>query len=283
MKRFFAFPLVRLALVATALAVVVALTAATTSGRHGIWTGTLATAVIAASLICIIALVERFTTGRTLASAGFEPRFAGRGLASGLGLGALMFSLVVLELTLGGHYHVTGVHWSWDLAIAVLLAAAGAVLEEALFRGVVFRLIEEWAGSWIALAFSAILFGAAHAFNPGATWISTVAIALEAGVLLGAAFVVTKNLWFPIGLHFAWNYFEGPVYGTQVSGHAFSASLLTAHIAGPPWLTGGAFGPEAGVPAIATTLIASAALLAYASGHSLIVPLLRSRRAAGQS
>jgi hypothetical protein len=162
---------------------------------------------------------------------------------------------------------------TWDLAIAALLLLAGAAVEEILFRGVLFRLIEEWSGTWIALAISAVLFGAAHSFNPGAGWISSVSIAVEAGLLLGAAFVVTKNLWFPIGLHFAWNFFEGPIYGSQVSGNAFGMSAVAAHVSGPLWLTGGPFGPEAGVSAIVTCLVASIALLIYASRNSLIVRL----------
>jgi hypothetical protein len=97
-----------------------------------------------------------------------------------------------------------------------------------------------------------------------------VAIALEAGVLLGAAFVVTRNLWFPIALHFAWNFCEGPIFGTQVSGGVLTTSLFTSHVSGPVWLTGGRFGPEAGVPAIVIGLIASVALLVHAARNSLL-------------
>ena len=271
MRGFFAFPLVRLALIVAAFAAVLAIVLAVQGGRHTAWGSIAATSAVAAVLLGVIVFVERMTTGRTPAAIGFDPRHAGRDLALGAGLGALMFSLVVLELALGGHYRVTGIHATWDLAIAVLLFGTGAVFEELLFRGALFRLVEEWAGTWIALAVSGLLFGAAHAFNPGATWVSVIAIALEAGVLLGSAFAVTKNLWLPIGLHFAWNFFEGPVYGTQVSGRTLLPSLLTAHLTGPAWLTGGAFGPEAGIPAVATSLIVSAALLAYASRHALIV------------
>ena len=155
--------------------------------------------------------------------------------------------------------------------MAALLLASGALTEEILFRGVVFRLIEEWAGTWIALAVSAIIFGAVHAANPGASWISTLAIALEAGVLLAAAYVVTRSLWLPIGLHFGWNYFEGPVYGTQVSGHAILTSAITSHVSGSAWLTGGSFGPEAGLYAVFTCLLAAIGLLAYARQQSRII------------
>ncbi len=85
-------------------------------------------------------------------------------------------------------------------------------------RGVLFRIVEESLGSWIALALSAALFGALHAFNPGATLTSSIAIALEAGVLLAAVFMVTRRLWMVIGLHTAWNFTEGGVFGASVSG-----------------------------------------------------------------
>lgn len=209
--------------------------------------------------------VERFAAGKSPAAIGLNPRHALRDLALGGLLGAVLFSLVVLELALGGFYRVVAVQGSWGVAMVIPVLLGSAVLEELLFRGVIFRLIQEWVGMWVALAVSAVLFGLAHAANPGATWISSLAIALEAGVLLGAAFALTRNLWFPIGLHFAWNFFEGPVYGTSISGATLHASLVTAQISGARIVTGGSFGPEAGVPAILTCLVAAIVLLALAT------------------
>lgn len=241
------------------------------SSPESLWTSILLSWGAAAALLVAMIVIERITTGRSPAEIGFDPRYALRDLAIGVGLGAVLFSAVVSELAAAGYYHVTAVHATPQLAAAALLLIAGAASEELLFRGVIFRLIEEWAGTWIALAVSAILFGAVHAANPGATWISSLAIALEAGVLLAAAFVVTRNLWLPIGLHFAWNFLEGPIYGTQVSGHTFVTSAFAAQVQGPAIPTGGSFGPEAGLPAMVTCLVAAALLLAYAGRHSLIV------------
>ena len=169
-------------------------------------------------------------------------------------------------------------HLTRDLGIAVLFLHRAPHRRAALPRCAL-PSDRRMGGTCIALALSALAFGAAHAFNPGATWVSTLAIALEAGVLLGSAFVVTRNLWFPIGVHFAMKFLEGPIYGTQVSGHVFLASLVTAHVTDRPRVAdGGAFGPEPGVPAIATSLITSIALLAYASRNTLIVPFGRRRR-----
>jgi uncharacterized protein len=269
-KNVLAFPLIRLALIVLLFAAAFTGIAAAGGRHHSLGSSILVTAMGVFVLVVIIISVERFTTGRGPAAIGFDPRRIVRDTVQGLALGAALFSVVVLELALTGHYRVVAVHFSWDLATAALFFALAAALEELLFRGVLFRLTEEWAGTWIALAVSAVLFGAAHALNPGATWASSIAIALEAGVLLGAAFVVTRNLWFPIALHFAWNFFEGPIYGTQVSGHAFATSVLVSHVSGPAWLTGGKFGPEAGVAAIVTCLIASVALLVHAIRNSLV-------------
>ena len=228
-----------------------------------------------AALTAIVIGVERVAAGRRPASIGMNPRGAGRAFGSGLALGAALFSAVVLTLALSGCYRVLAVTPSWGVAAAALLLLPSAAIEELVFRGVLFRLVEETAGTWIALAVSAALFGAAHAFNPGATWVSSVAIALESGVLLGAAFVVTQNLWLPIGLHVAWNFCEGPLFGTYVSGRTLSADLVTARVQGPAWLTGGSFGPEAGAAALTICTIAAIGLLLYARRRALLVPLRR--------
>jgi len=275
MRNFFAFPLVRLVLILLSFGTLLSiflLLVHTPNAADSIWWSIGNNWVAAALLLASMILIERLTAGLSPSAIGFDPRRALSDLALGVGLGAILFSAVVIELSLGGYYHVTAIHVTPDVAVAALLLAGGAVTEELLLRGVVFRLIEEWAGTWISLAVSGVVFGVLHAANPGATWVSTLAIALEAGVLLAAAFVVTKNLWLPIGLHFAWNFFEGPVYGTQVSGHTFLTSAIGAHLSGPAFLTGGAFGPEAGLPAVVTCSLAALVLLAYAKRRGLIAP-----------
>jgi membrane protease YdiL (CAAX protease family) len=212
-------------------------------------------------LLLLVTGVERATTGRGPAAIGFDSKRIVRDTVWGVVLGAGLFTAVALELALTGHYRIVAVHATTALWFAALFVFLGAALEELLFRGVLFRIVDEWAGLWVALGVSAALFGLAHASNPGATWISSLAIAVEAGVLLGVAFAVTKNVWFPIGLHFAWNFCEGPIYGAHISGGTFFSSLVTAQIDGPAWLTGGAFGPEAGAPAVITCLIAALCLL----------------------
>jgi membrane protease YdiL (CAAX protease family) len=272
MRRLLAFPIVRLVLIVLLFGALSTPLVLATRGQHSEWASVAESWALLAALLLSTVVVERLTVRKSLAAIGFGPGKAVRDFALGAVIGAALFSIVVLELTIGGHYRILEAHFTPDLAMAALLLLPGAAIEELLFRGLLFRLIEEWSGTWIALAVSAALFGLVHAANPGATWVSTLAIALEAGVLLGAAYVVARNLWFPIGLHFAWNFAEGPIYGAQVSGHTFGTSALAAQFSGPTLLTGGAFGPEAGLGAMLTCLVAAVALLIVAVRRSQVMP-----------
>jgi membrane protease YdiL (CAAX protease family) len=135
------------------------------------------------------------------------------------------------------------------------LAAIGtnvgaAVTEEIVFRAVLFRILAQRWGTGVALTVSALLFGLLHLVNPGASVWGAIAIAIEAGLMLGAAYALTRSLWFPIGLHFGWNMAEGGIFGTTVSGSTNHGGLLHTVLDGPNILTGGDFGPEASVFAI---------------------------------
>lgn len=261
MKKILAFPPMRILLIVVPFLAAIVVTEMVAGKHHGRSSSVLITAVAIVVLVLLTVVVERATTGRGAAAIGFDPTCIARDTLRGAVLGAALFTAVALELAVTGHYRIVAVHPKPALWFAAAIAVLGAALEELLFRGVLFRIVDEWAGLWIALGVSAVLFGLAHASNPGATWISSLAIAVEAGVLLGVAFAVTKNVWFPIGLHFAWNFCEGPLYGAQISGGSFFSSLVTARIDGPAWLTGGAFGPEAGAPAVITCLAAALCLL----------------------
>lgn len=134
-------------------------------------------------------------------------------------------------------------------AVSLLILIAGAVQEELIFRGMIFRKLERSFGSWIALIVSAILFGAIHLMNPNATLVSGIAIMVTAGILIAAVYILTRSLWWAIGVHLGWNFFEGSIFGTQLSGHAQSG-FFSSIITGPVAWTGGSFGPEAGLAAI---------------------------------
>ena len=118
-------------------------------------------------------------------------------------------------------------------------------------------------GSWLALIVSAALFGLIHLLNPNATAVAAIAIALEAGVLLAAAYMFTRRLWLAIGMHFAWNFTQGGIFGVDVSGHE-AKGLFQARLVGPELLSGGKFGAETSILAVTVCLGAGIVLIVMA-------------------
>jgi hypothetical protein len=173
-------------------------------------------------------------------------------------LGLALFSSVMAILWIAGVYHPAGWGSYRQLAGGLLFAVLAGILEELLFRGLLFRLCSKILGTWGALLITSALFGAAHAANPGATVSSSLAIALEAGILLGAAYAATGRLWVPIGLHVGWNFTEGSLFGMTLSGNTMSAGMIRGSLDGPQILTGGEFGPEASIVAVILCLCLAA-------------------------
>jgi len=191
------------------------------------------------------------------------PKRAPANLFAGAVIGLGLFSSVIAALSLMGIAHVGGFNSGQSLLGAANMAVLSGIGEELIFRGVVYRIFEEMFGSVIALLVSAAFFGATHLANPGATLTSGAAIALEAGVLLGVSYMMVRNLWLPIGLHFGWNFAESAIFGSVVSGNAFKG-LFSTTLTGPELLTGGKFGPEASVVAVAICAAAALVILVIA-------------------
>ncbi len=125
-------------------------------------------------------------------------------------------------------------------------------MEELITRAIILRLLMRAFGVWPALVLSAALFGALHLSNPNATAVAATAIAVEAGLMLAAFYLLTGRLWVSIGVHAAWNFTQGWVWGAAVSGIAVKESLFVSNPkpGAPEFLSGGAFGPEASLPAM---------------------------------
>lgn len=158
-----------------------------------------------------------------------------------------------------------------SVIISSIGAALGAaIIEELIFRGLMFQAIDKLGGKPLALAVTSLFFGVAHLGNPGATLWSAFAIALEAGVLLGAAFLWRRNLWFAMGLHFAWNAIEG-LLGIPVSGHS-AAGLFTVEVNGAALLTGGDFGLEGSIVPVVISLLISIPMLIGAARYRRVKP-----------
>lgn len=183
---------------------------------------------------------------------------------AGLGLGAAVFAAMAGLVALLGGLRVAGVNGLGDLWGMLAMALTSSVVEETLFRGILFRHIERMAGTWAALALTSAFFGAAHLANPGATWFAAVAICVEAGVLLGAAYMLSRRLWLAVGIHAGWNFTQGWVFSAPVSGGKTPEGLLITLRQGPEWLTGGAFGLEASAVAMVVASIAGVLLLVWA-------------------
>ena len=188
-----------------------------------------------------------------------------RPLAIGLAAGVAVFSVIVLVAAVLGVYHLTGEGNSRDLLPQLIMSAIfPAISEEMLFRGILFRWIEEFGGSWMLL--TSAFFGAAHLANPHASAIAAVGIAFEAGVMLGAAYMLTRSLWLPMGIHAAWNFTQGELFDIPVSGMPVHG-LLTARLSGSPLLTGNGFGLEASLIAIVVATVFGLWLLWLAVGR----------------
>ncbi len=188
---------------------------------------------------------------------------AGRELGSGVVLGVALFTIAIGTLALLGNYSVHGRHDLSIVAIPLVAAIGTGFIEEIVFRGIVFRIVEGALGTWIALMLSSAIFGLLHLVNPHATLQGAVAIVFEAGVMLAAAYVLTRRLWLPIGFHAGWNFTQGGIFGVSVSGQA-SGGLLDGTLSGPEWLSGGVFGVEASIVTFVLGVALGAALLVMA-------------------
>lgn len=228
--------------------------------------------VTAAAAVGAFLVMARGADRRSAASAGLERRGLARETGLGLLIGGGVFSAVMGVLAALGAYHVGRINAHFQPLIPLLLFLAVAVSEEVIFRGYIFQTLETRWGSGIALAASALLFGLAHLGNPisgltaGQRLVGPAFIVFEASILMTAGYLLTRRLWLPIGIHWGWNFFESAVYGTTDSGLAANPlySLLRSHVSGPFFLTGGPFGPEAGVVCLVVSTGAGLLLLRQA-------------------
>lgn len=200
-------------------------------------------------------------------------RSAASEILAGLLAGGLLFSSVVAVLATFGAYSIerVGSLANFGSVVASMLPklVSGALIEELLFRLVLLRLLERSFGTAWALALSSLAFGLAHLGNVGATPLVGILLGMELGLLLGAAYLLTRRLWFCTALHLAWNFTQGAVFSIAVSGQSGDGWLL-GRLDGPTWLTGGDFGAEGSVVAVVICLVATAVLLKRAQRRQAI-------------
>ncbi|WP_280854315.1 MULTISPECIES: type II CAAX endopeptidase family protein [unclassified Streptomyces] len=241
------------------------------------WLSLLAGALTVAAMVFVYRWVVKRTENREVTE--LQGKGATRAASWGLLFGTLMFLCVISNIYLLGDYEVDGID-SVSGAIGLIGFMAGAaVTEEIVFRGLLFRLVERGAGTYIALVLSGLVFGGMHLLNDDATLAGALAISVEAGAMLAAGYAATRNLWLPMGVHFAWNYMEAGIFSTQVSGSGDSHGLLEASLSGNKLVTGGEFGPEASLYAVLFGTLLTVCFLIVAHRRGNIVPLRRAERA----
>ena len=230
-------------------------------GFHTVFVQTLLLhlATAAATVIAVYAIDQR-----TWKSVGlwFFPRWS-RAFLAGTALGVGFILLVWLPGVASGWEVLPPA--SWEAGYILDVVGSGVLLyllvgfgEELLFRGYCFQALIEGTNEAVAVVCTAVLFGLAHAFNPNADVLSVVNIGL-AGTMFGIAYIRTRSLWLPAGIHFGWNFAQGTLFGMPVSGMQVRG-LLSTRIAGPSWLTGDVFGLEGGLGITVVLLLAILAL-----------------------
>jgi len=181
---------------------------------------------------------------------GFPVRSALRDLAVGVSISTLLIFVAVVLIAIGGRYsfqfHATALAWR-KFAEVLLLLIVGAAYEELSFRGYAFQRLTQAVGPAASIAIFSIWFGGVHLWNPHSggilswSFLNTIGV----GVLFAIAFLRTRMLWMPIGMHFGWNFALGTLFGLPVSGLDIFSVLVHGKAFGPKWLTGGYYGLEA--------------------------------------
>lgn len=203
----------------------------------------------------------------------------GRELGIGLLVGTGLYTACILILMVTGIYKIEGLNPVSYMLPAIVVPLSSGIFEELLFRGVLFRIVEEWLGSWISLVVSSLVFGLVHLMNPAATLLGAIFISVEAGILLAAAYMLTRRLWMSMGFHIAWNYTQSGVFSGIVSGSDTDPGLIKPVIDGPALLTGGTFGVEASVIAFLLCTATGVTLLIMAVRRGHVVPPLWKQKA----
>ena len=189
---------------------------------------------------------------------------------AGFLLGGVLVCLCVGLITVFGG--MSSIAWEPDsnIMLPLLMAITVGCLEEVVMRGIIFRVVQQLVGSWLALLASGLVFGAMHLVNDN---ISVLAIANIAaiGVFFAAAYLLTERIWLCAALHASWNFVQGGVFSLAVSGHEAKKGLFSTQLSGPDWLTGGAFGVEGSAVVLVLVVITSVCMVRLAQRKGRMV------------
>lgn len=222
-----------------------------------------------AGVVSVYIVFFRIIERRSIVEFKFEGVW--KQLFYGILIGAGLQTLTILIIYLNGGYEIVSVNPVDYILQGIMMGFTSAIVEETLIRGIIYRVSEEKLGSYGALALSALLFGAMHLGNPNSSLVNSVGLAIQAGLLLGAAFIYTRRLWLPIAIHFAWNFTQSGIFGARVSGNELSKSLITAEFTGNKWITGGDFGPEGSLQATLLCLVVAVVFMILSHKKNRII------------
>lgn len=227
--------------------------------------------IIIATILAIITYIYFFKFYEKRKVEEFSTKKMFSSLLNGFLIGFVLQSLTILVIYIKGGYSIISINPISFIISPLAMSIASAIIEEILFRGIVFRIIEEKLGSYFSLIISATIFGLLHMTNPNSSLIAGIGLAIQAGLLLASAYIYSRNLWLPIAIHFAWNFTQSAIFGANVSGNKISKTLITSEINGAEWFTGGQFGPEGSIQATLFCLIATVILLVLSHREGKII------------
>lgn len=229
------------------------------------------------AVLLAAAVMRRGRSGFPAAGPGLSLRGRGKDILWGAFAAAVIYAVGFGILYAKGEVEVVAVHFDlFELLLSWVLMLLVALSEETAYRGFVLgHLQDAKVNRFAALLVSAVLFSLVHAFNWHFSYMAFLNLLL-AGVMLGASYIYTRNLWFPISLHLFWNWVQGPVLGFGVSGQSFGNTLLALELPEENLINGGAFGFEGSLLCTALVMIAIAVILRVASRQSACAPCPRS-------
>ncbi len=206
-------------------------------------------AVVAAYVVMV-----RFIDKRNWETTGLVIDGVVRETTIGFVIGTVLMSLVVGVTALFGGYRIVGHNNYSDLVVPFIFLFFASASEEVVCRGYIFQTLERSWGTVVAIVIASFIFGFSHMVGSSdmpllQRVVGCSCLVVESGLLYSAAYLHRRRLWLPIGMHWAWNYVQGPIFGMPVSGLVYWIPMIKAKIIGSALITGGAWGPEAGMPA----------------------------------
>lgn len=213
-------------------------------------------------LFAVTFVFRKYIDRKSFVSLGFAVKGRWKDLLLGLLVAVFMYTVGSLILVATGNIVFSslgiGIH---ALMLSVVTFIVVAITEELMVRGYILNNLLGSTSKFWALFISSVIFAAMHGMNPGISFLALVNLFL-AGVLLGATYIYTRNLWYAISLHFFWNLIEGPVLGYHVSGNT-TESFFSASPFGNALLSGGNFGFEGSIVCTLLTAILAAFIILY--------------------